>query len=450
MTRILFVFILSLCISRPSSAQESVGDAPLPLSLDAAIDYALKNSDSLKNSRIAVELQRQKNREIIASTLPQLSAKDEFQHYPNQIQSFVPAAILGGEAGTFVAVPFTPKFANTASISGTQLLFDGSALVALQARKTIIELSELGVQATAQDVRYNVTRAYYGIVVSRRQLVTIGSSLGTIRDVLRDLTIMRDQGFTEKIEVDRTQVQVNNLEADSIRAYNGLLIAEQLLKFTMSLPIDRPIVLTDTALSDVLTRSVSLLDGTTRYENRVDYSLLQTALKLTEFDVKRYRFKALPTVAAFGSAAYTYSANELKPVLQPKNYLFYSLVGLRLEVPIFNGFQRKAQLEQALLTVERTRNNINFLKRNIDFQSAQARTGLRNALLGLQTNERNVTLANSVLDLARRKYKAGVGSNLEVTQAQSELLQSQNRLFTAQLDVINATTDLQRAQGLFR
>lgn len=455
MTRALSFFVFALCIAaRPALAQSSAdaadASAPIALSLQQAVDYALRHNVLIKNARLDVSLQKQKNREITGLALPQLNARDEFQHYPNVIQSFVPGQFFGGEAGTFVAVPFVPKFSNTASVSGTQILFDGSILVALQARNTIIQLTELGVNASQQDVRYSVTRAYYGLVVANRQFATLQASLATFRDVLRDLTILRQEGFVEKIEVDRTQVQVNNLATDSLRTANLITLAQQALKFNMSLPINQPIALTDTSLEDVLTASSGMLETVTDYNNRIDLTLLQTQLRLNEFDAKRYRFKALPTLAAFGNAAYTYSDNTLRPVLTPKNYLFYSLVGLRIDVPIFTGFTRKAQLEQAVLNVEKTRNNIQQLRLSIDLQSEAARTTLRNALLALQSSERNIALANSVLDLARKKYKAGVGSNLEVTQAQTEVLQSQNRLFTAQLDVINATTDLQRAQGLFR
>lgn len=432
--------------------EERVAGAPIQLSLDQAIQYALRHSAAVKNARLDVALQKQKNREITGIALPQINGRNEFQHNIDPLVAFFPARFTdpNAPADAFFPVPIAANFANTASISGSQILFDGTVLVALQARNTIIHLTELGVRASEQDVRYNVTRAYYGLVLARRQFSTLQGSLATFREVLRDLTALREQGFVERIEVDRTQVQVNNLATDSLRTSNLITLSEQLLKYNMTLPIDAEIVLTDTSVSDVLAASVGMLDGVVEYNNRIDYQLTQTQLRLNEFDAKRYRYKALPTLAAFGTAAYTYANNAFREVVKPNNYIGYSLVGLRLDVPIFTGFTRKAQLEQAYLNVEKTRNNLQQLRLSIDLQSEQARTTLRNALLALQSNERNIGLATSVLDLARKKYKAGVGSNLEVTQAQTELLQAQNRLFAAQLDVINATTDLQRAQGLFR
>lgn len=453
--RVLFLsilFALSLGSARAAPVEERIATTSVQLSLEQAITYALRHNAAIKNARIDVQLQKQKNREITGIALPQINGRNEFTHYPNPVVSFLPAQIFDTTApeGLFVPITFSPKFGNTASLTGSQILFDGTVLVALQARNTIIHLTELGVKASEQDVRYNVTRAYYGLVVARQQFNTLQKSLGTFRDALHDLTVLREQGFVEKIEVDRTQVQVNNLATDSLRTANLIILSEQLLKYNMTLPLEQPIELTDTAVADMLTTSASMLEGAIDYNNRVDYALTQTQLRLNEFDVKRYRYKALPTLAAFGTAAYTYSNNSFREVATPHNYIYYSLVGLRLDVPIFSGFTRKAQLEQAILNVEKTRNNLQQLRLAIDLQSESARTTLRNSLLALQSNERNIELANTVLDLARKKYKAGVGSNLEVTQAQTELLQAQNRLFAAQLDVINATTDLQRSQGLFR
>jgi outer membrane protein TolC len=135
-------------------------------------------------------------------------------------------------------------------------------------------------------------------------------------------------------------------------------------------------------------------------------------------------------------------------VATPGNYLFFNLVGLQLNWNIFGGFQRKYQLARARLNGEKLQNNLELLTQGIDLQTAQFRATLRNNLLAVQSQERNMALANTVLDLARKKYKAGVGSNIEVTQAQGDLLRAQSNYFTALLEVVNARTDLSKATGM--
>ena len=132
------------------------------------------------------------------------------------------------------------------------------------------------------------------------------------------------------------------------------------------------------------------------------------------------------------------------------NYAFNSVVGLQLNVPIFNGFMRTNQVSEAKLNIEKSKNNIENMKQTIDFHAAQSKTALKNAILEVQSQRGNMELSADVLDLAQKKYKAGVGSNLEVNQAQTDHLQAQNNYFSALLDVINAEADLKKALGLLK
>ncbi len=440
--------LLALLLPLTAAAQ----DAPQPLSLQQAIDYALRNKADLKNARIDVALQQAKNSEVTGQALPQLNGKDEFTYYPRPIVSFLPAQILdrNAPAGLFIPITFSPTYQNTLSASASQILFDGSVLVALQARNSLIELAKLKAQASEEDVRYNVQKAYQALVVARRQYQILSQSLRVFRQSAYELEVSRQLGFVEKIEVDRTAVQVNNLATDSLRSSNAILLSEQLLKFSMGMPIETPIVLTDTALGTVIGNAETLSVDPVDYNTRTDYNLLLLQQRLNEYDLKRYEYSRLPSLSAFGTAAYTYGSNSFREVAKPSNYVFYALTGLQLNVPIFNGRQKHFQIKQAELTLEKTRNNIENLKLSIDLQTVQGRTVLRNNLLALQNQERNMELAATVLDLAQKKYKAGVGSNVEVTQAQSSYLQAQNNYLTALLDVINAGSDLQRSLGLFK
>ena len=144
---------------------------------------------------------------------------------------------------------------------------------------------------------------------------------------------------------------------------------------------------------------------------------------------------AYPSLAAIGSTGYSYSANGFSDMTKAGNYVFNSLIGLQLNIPIYNGHLRLCQLREANLNIEKTRNNIENLKQTIDFQVASSQTNLRNVILQIRSQRNNLELADDVLDLARRKYKAGVGSNLEVTQAQTDQLRAQTNYFSTLLDL---------------
>lgn len=451
MRRIIYSVSLIALLPWKTMAQETIS-----LSLEEAMDYAVKHNASAKNARLDIKLQKAKNAEVTGIALPNISGKGEFDDYIDPVKSFLPGEFFRDSLnqplyppGTFVPVQFTPKYGATASVSASQILFDGSVMVALQARNALVKLYQQTAQMTEEDVRYNVQKAYYGIVIAQKQYEILKTSLANARDMGNDIKALYDNGFAEKIDVDRTSVQINNLATDSIRIGSLMSISDQLLKYQMGMSMDKNIVLTDTAFDAKISEAADMLTDDVAYENRSEFSLLQTQLKLNEYDLKRHKLSGLPSLAAFGTAAYNYSTNDFSKIFT-EQYIFYSLVGLQLKVPIFDGLQRHNRVKQAKINIEKNKNSIENIKLTIDFQTAQSRTSLKNALLTMQSQQRNSDLANSVVNLARKKYKAGVGSNTEVTQAQTEFLQSQNNYFQAMLDVVNAKSDLQKALGQFK
>jgi outer membrane protein TolC len=185
------------------------------------------------------------------------------------------------------------------------------------------------------------------------------------------------------------------------------------------------------------------------YGRRTEFNLLNTQQKLNEFNLRRYKYTILPSLSLFANGGYNTAADEFKYVFKDKYYPS-AMVGVQLNVPIFGGGMRLNLIREAKLNIEKTQNNIDNIKQTIDFQSEQAKTTLKNDMLQLESQKRNLELARSVLDLAQKKYKAGVGSNLEVNQAQTDLLQAQNNYFSSLLDVANAQADLKKALGLLK
>ncbi|MEZ5017451.1 MAG: TolC family protein [Flavipsychrobacter sp.] len=447
MRRLLNSFLLTALLL-PATTKAQNENGAIELSLDDAMKLAVQNSVQSKNARLDILKQRAINNEVTGIAYPNISAKGEFNDYINPIQSFVPAEFIGGPSGTFVAVPFTPKFSSTASVSGSQLLFDGSVMVALQARKALLKLYEQASKLTNEEVRYNMHIAYNSLVVANKQYEILKETIGYARKMIDDNKELYKAGFIEKIELDRTTVNLNNLASDSLKLHNALVVNEQMLKYLMGLPNEQQIALTDTSLNDQFTDAASLLLGEVDYMDRTDFNLLITELELNKYDLKRHRLSALPQLAAFGTAAYTYSTNSFNNVFN-QQYIFYSLVGLQLNVPIFDGWQRRSRVKQAKISVQQTQNKIDYLKLGIDFEKNSSKTTLKNALLTMNNQKRNLDLANNVLRLAKAKYDAGVGSNTEVSLAQTNQLAAQNNYFQSLLEVVNAQAKLKKALGEF-
>jgi outer membrane protein len=448
MSRVYLILIVIL-FSGTAHAQKAT-----PLSLDACYDYALKHSYTIKNSQLDVLIQQAQVDQTKAAALPHINGKFDFNDFNIPQRSFVDASSFdpSGQTpkGTIIPIAFTLPYAASGGITTSQTIFDGSVMVALQARKAVMELAHQNNKVTEENLRYNIFKAYNSLVVVYHQLDILKSSLKIARSLEHDITVTRDNGMAEKIDVERTSVQVNNLATDSLRISNVLTLSEQVLKYQIGMDINTPIVLTDTVIESHKNSAKSLLVQDEDYMRVPEFGLAVTGLKLNEYNVKRYRLSALPSLSGFWSYGSNYGATFARDLFSFDKYWASSTLGLSLNVPIFNGFVRVNQVREAKLNVEKSHNNIELMKQTIDFQSASARTSLKNALLQIQSLERNNDLSNDVLDLAQKKYKAGVGSNLEVTQAQTDLLRSQNTYFTALLDVMNGEADLKKALGLLK
>lgn len=442
-------------ISTTAQAQQ-----PVRLSLEECINYALKNNYSLRSAHLDVLIRQEQVKQTTAAALPHVNGKVDWNHFINPQYSFFSArAFAFGVSDSLLnlipkdevrSLPFSIPYTVNANVTVSQTIFDGSILVALQAKNTVMELARETEKVSVQNVKYNVYKAYNALTIAHKQFDLISNSLVLARELQSDLIKTREAGFAEKIDVDRTAVQINNLETDSMRLFNMLSISEQMLKYSIGMDINTPIVLTDTSIDKKTVDMAALLTDGGDYARLPEYSSLLIALKLNEFDLKRYRLAALPTLSGFYSYGFNTGQYSGYKVLLDTNYKKYSLVGFSLNVPMFNGFVRQHQVREARLKVEKAQNDIEGLKQAIDFQTASSRTNLRNSMLQVQSQRRNLELSNSVLDLAQKKYKAGVGSNLEVTTAQTELLRSQNNYFAALLDVINAEADLRKALGLLK
>jgi outer membrane protein TolC len=250
----------------------------------------------------------------------------------------------------------------------------------------------------------------------------------------------------ERLDLEKTQVGLNNLVTAESQLAGFARLGLASLKFAMGLSQRDTLLLRDTLSTDMV--KATLLEATDfRYEDRNEMKLVNTATDLQKLDLARYRLAYLPTVAAFWS----YNRNALRQEFNffdtDLKWFKSNVAGLSVSVPIFDGFQRQQRIRQARLRLEKTINDRKFLEEAIDFQREAALVVLGSALTSLDVEERNMRLAEKVLQTTRRKYEQGVGSSFEVLQADQDFQTAQGNYFQALYDAINARIGYFRAIG---
>lgn len=416
--------------------------------LAECINYAYEHQDSVKNAALDIKSAEYKVKETTGIGLPQISGTAQIQDYLKlpvtlvDISTFDPTV----PAGTNRPFKFGLNYTSSLGLDLNQIIFSGSYLVGLQASKTYKELSQRSYIRSKIETNVNVTKAYYQVLVSNEQIRLLDANIKQLKQQLDETAAQNKQGLVEKIDVDRLSVQYNTLTTNYDNTLRLLVLNYQLLKFQMGMPIEYEIKLKD-KLEDIdLTKGVAqnTID-TSFYRNRIEYNLVETQVKLNELDLKNKKAAYLPSLSAFGNLTDAFQNNQFNNLYGmgfPSSY-----IGLKLSVPIFSGFQRLYQKKQSEISVEKSKNDLMNLKNALSLQASTADIKFMNGLHTLDAQKQNQTLAQEVLRVAKIKYQQGVGSSIEVTQAETALEDADNKYIQGLYDALVSKVDLDKAYG---
>jgi outer membrane protein TolC len=436
--------LLVIAFANLAKAQDS-SKAVYAFSLDQCVEFAHKNNVQVKNALLAIEVQNQTNREIAGAALPTISTNLSGTDYTKIPTSLLPGQIFGGAAGTFIPVQFGTKYNANYGASIQQLLFDGQVFIALQARATSMEMQRKNAALTEEAIKANIYKIYYQLSASKTQLNILDANINRIKSLVHDAQIMYKNGFAEKLDVDKLNVQLNNLETEKLKANNSVAIGYMGLKMLMGMPVKDSLVLTDVINESSLNNDV-LTENNFQYNVRKDFQYLGTIKKLNEYNIKRYQLSNLPTIAMAGS--YSKNAQRSKfDFFEGGNWFTTSLISLNVSLPIFNGFATDARIKRTKIELKQTENQIDALKNSIDNEITQAKLNYMSSVATVQFQKKNMELAETVYGQTKKKFEAGTGSNTEISAAQADLVSAQNNYLNALYSALIAKVDLLKATG---
>ncbi|MGE0771714.1 MAG: TolC family protein [Cyclobacteriaceae bacterium] len=440
-------------------------------SLQQCIDYALENSIDVKNAVLDQRIAQARVNETIGIGLPQVSGDVSIIHnqkLPRFFTSYNPnggfidlSGVQGISEGDVVSLQnfFQLKSSGNAALTINQLIFNGSYLVGLQAATTFKELSEKSASQTREQVITNITKAYYGVLVNSESMKLFDVNIARVDSLFFTTKKLQENGFAERIDVDRVEVTLNNLKTERDKFEKLQQLTKELLKFQMNYPLDQEIVLTDELTEEMAAANLDGYLADWNYKNRPDYQVLETNRKLQNLNIKNNYAAALPTLAAFGNLGYSTQSPGVgglfktntgiadDGVVGPDKWYSFSSFGLSLNIPIFSGLQRVHKIQQEKLTLQKIENGFKALERGIDIEIKTATINYENSQASLKSQRRNMELAENVARVTKIKYEQGVGSNLEVVDAEAALREAQINYYSSLYDALIAKTDLDKAFG---
>lgn len=450
--RVLMIFLMLAGVTQAQQRYE--------LTVKQAVDLAYQNVIELKNAQLDYKIQEAKNKEILGSAYPQITGNAAANHYLKlpvilfpqsdanvynvlKAQGLIPQSTpipAPSSAAFSIQQPWNLQVGATVQ----QLLFQPDVFVGLQARQAALDLANGAIEVSKEKIKDSAYKRYYAILIAEKQLHFIDESLSRLKKLYNDDSIMFKNGFAERLDLDRVQVQINNLQSTRNTIANAIDISYAALKISLGISQKDVVVLKEELTTEGIKEG--LLEESFNYEDRAVIRQLGYAKKLQELDVKRYKLGNLPTVA-FG-ANYTLNAQGQKFFTNSNTlWINSAYVGLNINVPIFDGFQRRYKIQQAQLNVEKTENNITNVKQAIDFEQTITRSTVRSALIDLDLQERNMQLAEKVFNATKLKFQEGLGSSFEVLTSDTDMQRAQANYFNALYNAIVARISYQNALG---
>jgi outer membrane protein TolC len=460
---------MMLLLALPLLAQQQA----VQMSLDDAIDYALENSLTIKDAQIAIADAEEQIVERRSSGLPQVNGSLNYQHYlavprqplpegfdifglfgqvlavdlydqlSNQTQMAVDESFSGnGGGGGDEGIAFFLRNNFTAGIDVNAMIFDGSFFVALKAARAYRQYTLRDFATTQREVENAVIEAYLPVLLVQENIELLEKNIKNLEQLLFETRELYKAGFAEQLDLDRQELSLSNLRIERENLVRQKEVSLTNLKYTIGFPIDQPLVVSDD-LDAMTIEAEALLSEEASPASRPEVALIDQAIRMNELNIKLNQAGYLPSLNAFGAVQQQYQGDDFQSGFwAPSAY-----VGLSMSVPIFDGLNKKAKIQRARLDLEKARNQREELVRGISLEVANAQTNFRNASSRLNSQQKNLDLAERIYETAQVKYREGVGSSLEVTQAEQSLYTTQSNYMQALYDVLQSKARLEMALG---
>lgn len=446
-------------------------------SLKDAEEYALQNKSEAKNAQLGIDEAKARNWEIIATGLPVVSGSADYTYYfkrpespalskffsdpkstTNRIYTELAstnpniAGILTEAAQNTQPISFVLPHSLQAGVQVSELLFDGRYMVGLKATKDFMKAALLSKNVSDQDIRYSVRKAYYQAQAAQQAISLLHDNELVLEKLVSDNREVYKAGFIEELDVNRLDLILINLKSQIQTQEQLAEVALANLKFQMGLSVSDQIVLTDKL--ETLRDKIGPAALTFSPNQRPEYDLLETVMRIKGHDTKQRAAGYMPTLAAFlsyGGGSQTDKFVDIfkKDATTGKNNWFQQgLVGLSLKVPIFDSGQRNAQVKQGKIAEAKAKNDFdNFLK-GVELQLQVSQTNFNASLREELNAKRSLELSEKIYNKSRVKFKEGVGSSFELAQAEQEFITNQLKKINNTLSVLTTKADLDKAQGI--
>lgn len=420
------------------------GHAQQAMSLDDCIQFALNNAPDIKVAQLQVADADWRIKENTSTALPQFSASIGYQYFIQR--PGIPASALGFPGAGDEKIAFSAIHSLTPSLSYNQLFFSNSYRVAKKAAQFYRDYVDQQLIVTKQTIRNKVVDAYLPALLLSDNLATLDKNIANLDKLLGDTRAINEAGFAEQLDVDRLDLSLSSLRSERGNLARQREIVVNALKFTMGMSVTQDITLADDVQKLMNLYTDADLTTELNLMNRPEYTQLLKGRELNALQVDLNSKTWMPSISGFVQYQPGYQGgfgDDTKWFFIPS-----AVAGVSVNIPIWDGGGAKARRERAIIGIQTIDAQKQMLENGFALEVENARKQYINAQERVANQQKSLDLAQRIFDTTQTKYKAGVGSSFEVTQAEQGLYTAQQNVMQARYDLLSARISIKKALGL--
>ena len=429
------------------SANSQTNQQSYSFSLQQAISHALTNNYQAINADRDIASAKQKKWETTASGLPQINAGlDYLNNFDFTLQGvtgnlFIP----GGDPNAISTFAFGTKHSMNGRATLSQLIFDGSYIVALQASKTYLQYYQNAKLKTDIEIKEMVVNAYANVLLTEESKAILEKNKTTLSKTLFDTEQIYKNGLIEEENVEQLQITLASINSNLNNIIRLNDIALKMLKIALGIDLNADLKLTDKL--DVLTTSnldLAMTKATFTLDNNINYQMMLNFNEQRRLEYKLQKSKALPSLAANVNFGYNAFANNFAFFTADQKWNKFSNLGVGLNVPIFSSFGRSAKTQQAKIAFEQAKTQLIETEQKLKLQYESTKSDYEFSIEEYATSKSNLNLAERIEKKQQIKFKEGLSSSFDFSEAQRQLYTAQQNYLQSMVNIINKKAALEK------
>jgi len=433
---ILYLFLAS---SLFGFAQEIVEkEQKTSFNLNEAISYAKIHNRNIQNAVAGIQASEEQKWEAISIGLPQISGKVDYT-------ANLKTPIEGDPTNPADPINFFfPANTLTPSLTVTQLIFDGSYIVGLQASKVFLDISKNYKDKTDNEIEQIVVNAYMTALLTDESILILEKNIKNIEDNLKEATAVVANGLAEEESVEQLQLTLTNLE-NSMRNYEVLAdVSNGYVKLLLGIDSETTITLSDN-LENLISEYVTLESEFEQNSvfNNIDYKIAVNETESKELLYKLEKAKYLPSISAFlNTNAQGLNEDFGGLFSSDQDWLTSTSAGVSLSIPIFTSFNIRSQKRRAKINWEISENTLKDTEQQLKLDLKKVKSEYILAAETYENRKQNLTLAEKIERKNSVKFSEGMASSIDLRTVQVQLYDSQQQYIESIIDVINKKVEL--------